>query len=65
MLCEVDCGAEFEQQQDEYLRNVYELPLDFVLWYTGGINGWRNSDLVRLDGTPRPVWFAYTRLTGR
>jgi len=65
MLCEVNCGAEFEQQQDEYLRNVYELPLDYIGWYTANVNGWRNSDLVRADGSTKPVWLTYTRLTGR
>jgi hypothetical protein len=65
MVCEVNCGAEFEQAQDEYLRMVYALPLDYILWYTGAPNGWRHSDLVRLDGTPRPAWYTYSRLTGR
>jgi len=65
MVCEVDCGAEFETMQEEYLRLVYSTPLDYILWYTGAPNGWRNSDLIRLDGTPRPAWYTYRMLTGR
>jgi hypothetical protein len=65
MLCEVNCGAEFETMQEEYLRMVYALPLDYILWYTGAANGWRNSDLIRLDGTPRLAWYTYRMLTGR
>lgn len=68
MLCEVNCGDEFEQQQDEYLRAVYALPLDFMLWYTGWCNTWRNSDTTKLvDGVcqPKSVWYTYSKLTER
>lgn len=65
MICETGCGDEFERAQEEYLQAVYALPLDYILWYTGGPNGWRNSDLVREDGTTRPAWLTYRMLTGR
>jgi hypothetical protein len=65
LLCDDNCGAEFEADQAAYLRyvlnNATDHGIDTVIWFMAGYNGWRQSDLVRADDTPKPVFYEYEK----
>lgn len=36
-----------------------DVPLLGFIWYTIGYNGWRNTDLLYSDGSPKPVYYVW------
>jgi hypothetical protein len=62
-VCKPTPGPEFYQAQVDWLLHTYPRAMSVgvsgYIWYTIDGPGWRSTGMLKADGTPNPVYYAY------
>jgi hypothetical protein len=62
LVCNSGCTSTFETTKQYYLAQAYAAALARNFWLTfwyGAKMGWKETDLLKSDNSPRPAYYAY------